>query len=233
RTLIEKCRQGGRPVPPIHAAFIAAEVGMALTAAHSVRDARGRALELVHRDVSPSNVIVSYAGEVKLCDFGIAKATVSKVRTKTGVIKGKVKYMSPEQALGKRLDGRSDIFSLGSVLYEMLTRMPPFQAPNEMELILKVRDAKYVPVTTLEPSVPPALARIVDRTLMRPREARFQSGDELAAALRGFLLEHAPGYSRSTLGRFVRSIFAREIERELRLLEEYVLGEPRGDVGVN
>jgi serine/threonine-protein kinase len=233
RTIIEKCRQGGRPVPAPHAAFIVAEIGVALAAAHTVRDGNGQALELVHRDVSPSNVIVSYAGEVKLCDFGIAKATVSKVRTKTGIIKGKVKYMSPEQALGKRLDHRSDIFSLGSVLYEMLTRQPPFSAPNEMELILKVRDAKVVPVRTVEPTVPEPLADIVERALRRSRESRFQSGEELAAALRGFLLAHAPGYSRGTLGRFVRKIFAREIERELRLLEDYVLGEPKGDKSVN
>jgi len=233
RSIIEKHRAGGRGVPAQHAAFIAAETARALSAAHGVHDAGGRALELVHRDVSPSNVICSYLGEVKLCDFGIAKATVSRVKTKAGVIKGKVKYMSPEQAMGKRLDGRSDLFSLGSVLYEMLTRTPPFQAPNEMELILKVRDAKYAPVGSLEPSVPPALAAIVDRALARPREGRFQSGEEMEAALRGFLLEHAPTYTRSTLGRFLRRLFEREIERELRLLEEYVVGEPEGDVGVN
>src|SRR5262249_61130081 len=121
---------------PPHAAFIAAEIGVALAAAHSVVDSHGRALELVHRDVSPSNVIVSYAGEVKLCDFGIAKATVSKVKTKTGIIKGKVKYMSPEQALGKRLGHRPDIFSLGSGLYKLGTRQPPLPAPNAKELML-------------------------------------------------------------------------------------------------
>jgi len=233
RSIIEKHRAGGRGVPAAHAAFIAAETARALAAAHGVHDAGGRALELVHRDVSPSNVICSYLGDVKLCDFGIAKATVSRVNTKAGHIKGKVKYMSPEQALGKRLDGRSDLFSLGSVLYEMLTRTPPFQAPSEMELILKVREAKYSSVNSLEPNVPDSLVAIVDRALARSREARFQSGEEMEAALRGFLLEHAPTYTRSTLGRFLRRLFEREIERELRLLEEYVVGEPEGDVGVN
>jgi serine/threonine-protein kinase len=233
RTLIEKHRTAGRAVPVHHAAYIAAETARALAAAHAVCDETGERLSLVHRDVSPSNIICSYAGEVKLCDFGIAKATVSRTTTKTGVIKGKVKYMSPEQALGRKLDGRSDIFSLGSVLYEMLTRSPPFQATNEMELILKVRDAKYVPVTSLEPSVPPALSAIVDRALTRQREGRFQSGDDMAAALRGFLLEHSPSYTRSTLGRSLRRLFEKEIERELRLLEEYVVGRPVADVGVN
>src|SRR5690606_18514159 len=114
-----------RPMPPNHAAYVGAEMAAALHAAHSATDEKGAALNIVHRDVSPSNIICSYTGEVKLCDFGIAKATLSKVQTRTGVIKGKVKYMSPEQALGRKLDHRSDIFSLGSVLYEMLTRVPP------------------------------------------------------------------------------------------------------------
>ena len=233
RSIIEKHRAAGRSVPPSHAAFIAAQMARALAAAHAVRDAGGHALELVHRDVSPSNIICSYAGDVKLCDFGIAKATVSRTKTKAGVIKGKVKYMSPEQALGKRLDHRSDLFSLGSVLYEMLTRTPPFQAASEMDLILKVRDAKVAPIATLEPGVPDELVGIVERALMRPREARFQSGDDMAAALEGFLSGHSPNYTRSTLGRFLRRLFEREIDRELRILEDYVVGAPEGDVGVN
>ncbi|HUH03975.1 MAG TPA: serine/threonine-protein kinase, partial [Kofleriaceae bacterium] len=100
RSILERCRQQKRPMPAQHVAYIGSEVATALHAAHTAVDNRGRPLRIVHRDVSPSNVICSYTGEVKLCDFGIAKATLSKVNTKTGVIKGKVKYMSPEQALG-------------------------------------------------------------------------------------------------------------------------------------
>jgi serine/threonine protein kinase len=184
RTVLERCRAKKKPIPPEHAAHIAAEVGAALHAAHSAVDSRNRPLRIIHRDVSPSNIICSYTGEVKLCDFGIAKATLSKVKTKTGVIKGKVKYMSPEQALGRKLDHRSDVFSLGSCLYEMLTRIPPFTASNEMDLLIKVRDAKYRPINELTPGIPPELEAICDRCLTRSRANRYQTARSCASSCR-------------------------------------------------
>jgi len=232
RTVLERCRSKKKPIPPEHAAYICAEIGAALHAAHSAVDSRGRPLRIIHRDVSPSNIICSYAGEVKLCDFGIAKATLSRVSTKTGVIKGKVKYMSPEQALGRKLDHRSDVFSLGSCLYEMLTRIPPFTATNEMDLLIKVRDAKYRAVSELQPGIPPELEAITDKCLTRSRANRYQTAAEVEGDLRAFLRKFMPNYSRSHLGRFVRKMFAVEIERELRMLEEYVMtDEPSDDVG--
>ncbi len=234
RTVLERCRTKKKPIPPEHAAYICAEVGAALHAAHSAVDSRGRPLRIIHRDVSPSNIICSYSGEVKLCDFGIAKATLSRVTTKTGVIKGKVKYMSPEQALGRKLDHRSDVFSLGSCLYEMLTRIPPFTATNEMDLLIKVRDAKYRPVSELTPGIPPELEAITDKCLTRSRANRYQTAAEAEADLRAFLRKFMPNYSRSHLGRFIRKNFAQEIERELRMLEEYVLTDDvSDDVGEN
>jgi serine/threonine-protein kinase len=234
RTVLERCRTKKKPIPPEHAAYICGEVGSALHAAHSAVDSRNRPLRIIHRDVSPSNIICSYAGEVKLCDFGIAKATLSRVTTKTGVIKGKVKYMSPEQALGRKLDHRSDVFSLGSCLYEMLTRIPPFTATNEMDLLIKVRDAKYRPVSELTPGIPPELEAIADRCLTRSRANRYQTAAEAETDLRAFLRKFMPNYSRSHLGRFIRKSFAQEIERELRMLEEYVLTDDvSDDVGEN
>jgi serine/threonine-protein kinase len=234
RTVLERCRSKKKPIPPEHAAYVAAEVGAALHAAHSAVDSRGRPLRIIHRDVSPSNIICSYSGEVKLCDFGIAKATLSRVTTKTGVIKGKVKYMSPEQALGRKLDHRSDVFSLGSCLYEMLTRIPPFTATNEMDLLIKVRDAKYRPIAELQPGVPPELEAICDKCLTRSRANRYQTAAEAEGDLRAFLRKFMPNYSRSHLGRFIRKMFAQEIERELRMLEEFVMtDEPSDDVGEN
>ena len=229
RTVLERCRTKKKPIPPEHAAYIGAEVGAALHAAHSAVDSRGKPLRIIHRDVSPSNIICSYAGEVKLCDFGIAKATLSRVQTKTGVIKGKVKYMSPEQALGRKLDHRSDVFSLGSCLYEMLTRIPPFTATNEMDLLIKVRDAKYRPVSELTPGIPHELEQITDRCLTRSRANRYQTAAEVEGDLRTFLRKFMPNYSRSHLGRFIRKMFAIEIERELRMLEEYVMTDDVSD----
>jgi eukaryotic-like serine/threonine-protein kinase len=234
RTALERCRHKKKSIPPEHASYICAEIAAGLHAAHSAVDARHKPLRIIHRDVSPSNVIVSYSGEVKLCDFGIAKATLSRVHTRTGVIKGKVKYMSPEQALGRKLDHRSDIFSLGATLYEMLTRMPPFVASNEMDLLVKVRDAKYRPIRELEPEIPADLEAICDRCLTRSRANRYQTAAEAEADLRAFLAAYYPSYSRSHLGRFVRKMFATEIEKELRMLEEYVLDEVvSDDVGEN
>ena len=234
RTVLERCRTKKKPIPAEHAAYIAAEVGAALHAAHSAVDSRGKPLRIIHRDVSPSNIICSYAGEVKLCDFGIAKATLSRVTTKTGVIKGKVKYMSPEQALGRKLDHRSDVFSLGSCLYEMLTRIPPFTATNEMDLLIKVRDAKYRPISELTPGIPHELEAICDKCLTRSRANRYQTAADAEGDLRAFLRKFMPNYSRSHLGRFIRKMFAQEIERELRMLEEFVLGdEVSDDVGEN
>lgn len=234
RSMLERCRQRKKPMPPQHAAYVAAEVAMALSAAHSALDPEGKPLGIVHRDVSPSNVLCAYTGEVKLCDFGIAKANLSRVQTKTGVIKGKVKYMSPEQALGRKLDHRSDIFSLGVCLYEMLTRLPPFTAVNEMDLLIKVRDAKYRPIHALVPEVPQELEAICDRCLSRSRNQRYPDAGELGSALRDFLDRYRPGYSRSHLGRYVRKMFAPEIEKELRQIEEFVLSERvDDDVGEN
>jgi serine/threonine protein kinase len=171
---------------------------------------------------------------VKLCDFGIAKATLSKVTTKTGVIKGKVKYMSPEQALGRKLDHRSDVFSLGSCLYEMLTRVPPFTASNEMDLLIKVRDAKYRPVSELAPGTPRELE--ADRGPLpdaQPRQALPDRGRGRARSARVPAQVHAQLLAQPPRPLRAQDV-RQEIERELRMLEEYVLAdEVSDDVGEN
>jgi eukaryotic-like serine/threonine-protein kinase len=234
RTLLDRHRAQQKPILPEHVAWIGMEVAHALHAAHTQKDGAGRPLHIVHRDVSPSNVLLSYRGEVKLCDFGIAKATTTRVQTKTGVIKGKVKYMSPEQAMGRKLDHRSDLFSLGTVMYEMLTLAAPFVAATEVELIFAVRDARKRDARDVEASVPEEFNDILNRLMSRSRSQRFQSGAELALALRLFLDRCKPGYRRSHFGRYMRATFEQDIERELRLMEEYVIeGADPSKVGEN
>ncbi|MBI2896100.1 MAG: serine/threonine protein kinase [Deltaproteobacteria bacterium] len=224
RSTMEKCRAEGIDFAFDDGAYVMARALEGLHHAHTACDKAGSPLRLVHRDFSPSNILVSYDGHVKICDFGIAKATLNRVQTKTGVIKGKVKYMSPEQALGRRLDHRSDLFSAGSVLYEICTGQAPFTAPNEIDLIFQVRDAVAPAPRDLNRAVPRALEKVIERAMLRSRSSRYQSAQEFRDALVEFIQRESHGYRRSKLARFMRRAWAAEIEEELRILEDYVIG---------
>ena len=188
----------------------------------------------MHHDFSPSNILVSYDRTVKICDFGIAKATHNRVQTKTGIIKGKVKYMSPEQAFGRKLDWRSDIFSAGSVLYELCTGQAPFQAPNEIDLIFAVRDAAPRACRDINHHIPSDLAFVIDKSMSRSRSGRYQTSLEFRDALLGFLRKYNPKYRRTKLARFLKRVWEDEIETELRKMEEFVLdARPAEDLGRN
>ncbi len=221
RTVLEKHRRVKRFMRPEDAAYIAIKVLEGLHAAHTQLDRNGNPLNLVHRDVSPSNILISYEGEVKLCDFGIAKASLSSTKTKAGIVKGKAKYMSPEQAMGKKLDARSDIFSMGIVLYEMLTLVPPFLAATEVEMLMKVRDGKFIPVRTRNPAIPPMLQRIVHKALSKDLNKRYQNALEFASALREFLNIHSPSYTDSDLAKIMGNLFSTEKEDERKRLEQF------------
>ena len=186
------------------AAFIAKEMATGLDYAHRKRDSAGNNLGIVHRDVSPQNVLVSNAGEVKLVDFGIAKATMKVRQTAVGVIKGKYYYMSPEQAWGERLDHRSDIFSAGIVLYEMLTSQMLYLEEDLHKLLDMVRRANIEPVRTLRKDVPPQLERIVMHALAKKPEDRYQSAGDLASDLERFLHTYSPVFTASKLASHLR-----------------------------
>ena len=234
RSVVEKARESSLTLQFDDIVYILARALDGLHHAHVARDSQGQPLRIVHRDFSPSNILIGYDGTVKICDFGIAKATHNQVQTKTGIIKGKVKYMSPEQAFGRKLDWRSDIFSAGSVLYELCTGSAPFQAPNEIDLIFAVRDADATPVREVNPHVPSALASIIERAMTRSRSGRYQTSRDFRDALLNFLRSHNPSYRRTRLSRFLKKIWAAEIERELRAMEAYVLdASPALDYGRN
>ena len=169
-------------IPPEILLYIAAEICRALAYAHA-RSRDGQPLAIVHRDVSPQNVLISEQGEVKLTDFGIARAMGRRERTNQGVIKGKLAFMSPEQASGAVLDNRSDLFSLGTMLYLFFTGRRPFEAPTDLEAIMRVRECQFVPPEEIKPSLHPALTKIIRRALERLPANRYQYADELLVDL--------------------------------------------------
>lgn len=223
RSTVEKAKASGMVLGLDDIAYVMARALDGLHHAHVARDENEQPLKIVHRDFSPSNILIGYDGTVKLCDFGIAKATHNRIETKTGIIKGKVKYMSPEQAFGRRLDRRSDLFSAGSVLYELATNTAPFHAANEIDLIFAVRDAAPIPVREHNPDIPEQLARIIEKAMSRSRSARYQTALELRDALLRFLRNYNPQYRRTKLSRFMKRTWSEEIERDLRAQEEFVL----------
>jgi serine/threonine protein kinase len=166
------------PIPAEILLYIAAEVCRALAYAHA-RTRYGNPLAIVHRDISPQNVLVSEQGEVKLTDFGIAKAMGRRERTNQGVIKGKLAFMSPEQASGAVLDNRSDLFSLGTMLYLLFTGRRPFEAPTDLESIMRVRECRFAPPEEVKPGLAPALTKIIRRAMQSAPSDRYQNADEM------------------------------------------------------
>jgi hypothetical protein len=152
----------------------------ALAYAHA-KTRGGKPLGIVHRDISPNNVLISEQGEIKLADFGIAKAQRKREQTAAGVIKGKVAYMSPEQATGTAIDKRSDIFSVGSLLYRMMTNALPFDAATDLEQLLRVQRADVTPLEKVKPGLSPAVAGIIMRAMRREPAERYQVADEMLA----------------------------------------------------
>lgn len=225
RSIIERASKKQVPLDADDMLYVVHKTLLALHHAHVARDEFGNHLQIVHRDYSPSNVIISHTGVVKLCDFGIAKAVDNRVQTKAGIIKGKVKYMSPEQAYGKKLDGRSDVFAVGSVLYELLSGHPAFSAENEVELIFVVRDAAPVPLSELCPDLPVSLVKIVEKAMSRSRSSRYASAKHFADDIAAFMAEHHPNYQRSKLAKLMKKLWRAEIEEDLRLLEDLALDD--------
>ncbi|HEY0132703.1 MAG TPA: serine/threonine-protein kinase, partial [Nannocystis sp.] len=214
RNIFTRCQQQGRPMPIAQACFIVMKVSEGLDYAHNKRDKHGRHLNIVHRDVSPPNVLVSYEGEVKLIDFGVAKAAGRVSRTQAGILKGKFGYMSPEQVRGMPLDRRSDVFSLGVVLYETLVGQRLFQGDTDFATLEMVRTVDVPAPSSKNPEIPKDLEAILMKALSGEPETRYQTAMELHDELQAFMFQHGMFYSRKDLAAWMRKQYAREIELE-------------------
>jgi serine/threonine-protein kinase len=214
RNIFTRCQQQGKPMPIAQACFIVMKVCEGLDYAHNKRDKHGRHLNIVHRDVSPPNVLVSYEGEVKLIDFGVAKAAGRVSRTQAGILKGKFGYMSPEQVRGMPLDRRSDVFSLGVVLYEVLVGNRLFQGDTDFATLEMVRTVDVPAPSTKNPEISKDLEAIIMKALSGEPETRYQTAMELHDELQAFMFQHGMFYSRKDLAAWMRKQYAREIELE-------------------
>lgn len=217
RRLVDSTKgRGGIPWPIVARMFTALAGG--LHHAHEAKDERGRAMRVVHRDVTPENVIVRFSGSPTLLDFGIAKSTIDPHKTQAGVLKGKLSYISPEQYQGRELDARSDVFALSVCLYEALTGESLYQRANEFETVAAiVLDPSVPSVRAVRADVPVALDQIVQAGLAKDRDERTKSADAIGAALEKLLVEHGEQVRDADVAAFVATIFPGEVDRDPKL----------------
>ena len=219
--IIPKAEKAGISFPMIYALRIASNVCEGLYFAHTNGDAYGNPLNIVPRDITPENILVSFSGTVKIVDFGIAKANTQLEQTRAGEIKGKLSYMSPEQCMGHQLDARSDIFSFGSVIYEWVTGYKLFTGENEMAILKSIIDGKIYPPSYFKEDVPEAVERILMKALDKDKNKRYQSAWEMQFDIDTFLASSEFTPSNIHLSNFLKQIFGDEIEREKELLVKH------------
>ncbi len=219
--MMNRFRKMRKRMPAAMVSFVAARMCEALEYAHSKRDRNGNPLNLIHRDISPQNILVSYEGAVKLIDFGIAKAASRTTTTQAGVLKGKFGYMSPEQVRGLPIDHRSDIFAVGTCMYEMLTADRLFVGESDFSTLEKVRHAAVRPPSEIIRDLPKEFEDIVMKALARNVDDRWQSAGELHEALQQFMVTQRPAFTTSKLAAWMNSAFAEEVAKEKRKLDSY------------
>lgn len=209
--VLRRCQETNQRIPIPHAVYIAARIAEGLHFAHTLQDAEKRPLNIVNRDVSPSNVRIGYDGEVKLLDFGIAQALMG-FKNEIGILKGKFSYMSPEQIRGMPLDARTDVFSAGIILHEMLTTEKLFRGDTEFALMEKVRKAEAPAPSDFNRRVIPELDAITLRALARDVSDRYQTAAQLAADLDSLISSYR--FDPKELRQFVRQLFRAEYSKE-------------------
>jgi len=190
KSIAESLKKQGKDFPVAAAAFIAQEICKGLSYAHELTDQNGMPLNMVHRDVSPPNVLVTKYGEVKIVDFGLAKASSQLEKSEPGIIKGKFSYLSPEAAMGQEVDRRTDIFAVGIILWELLAGQRLFLGETDFQTVKKVQQAVVPPISQVNRKVPPELERIVNKSLAKDVTQRYGAARELAQDLVRFLFAY-------------------------------------------
>lgn len=198
----------GEWISPELAARVVADAAAALHDAHEARGARGQLLNIIHRDVTPHNILVSTKGEVKLIDFGVAKHSFASHRTAAGLVKGKYPYMAPEQVSGQAIDRRADVYALGLVLYELLSNTRAIAGETEVEQIENARLSRIRPIEQLRPNVPEAVRRIIAGCLHPQADGRYATAQALQTDLEGWLRTEGRAVGKEDLLRLFRVVAA-------------------------
>ncbi len=220
--IVQALESHGRPAPIAETCKIFADALYGLDQAHRQKDRSGEPLDIIHRDISPTNLLVSWDGQVKIVDFGIAKATLLSSHTASGMLKGKFRYMSPEQAAGESLDQRSDIFSLGICMYEMLTLSDVFPEITGQPLLDTVRQARIDPPRSRNPEIPEALEAVMQKALARDPARRHAGAAEMRDQIELFLFEAGLRTSTASLARLMDELFHGRIEAEQKQIAREV-----------
>lgn len=224
RQILARSEELKRPIPLEHAVYMVSKICEGLDYAHRFRDKRlGTTLQIMHRDISPQNVLISFEGEVKLIDFGIAKTKAQDGKTKSGVLKGKFGYMSPEQASGDPMDQRTDIFSTGIILFEMLTHQRLFMSNNDLTTLKKIQEAKIPAPSLFNPDIPFELEEISLKALSKDPAKRYQTARDFHQDLSKFLHTLNPEFTASHVSIFIRSLFAADILDHKKHMNEVLL----------
>jgi serine/threonine-protein kinase len=222
RSIVRQMKKVNETTFPIeHALAIVLGCCAGLAHAHEKTSLDGEPMNIVHRDVSPQNILVTFNGDVKLVDFGIAKAGRSSMEdTGSGQLKGKVPYMSPEQAQGQILDGRSDVFSLGIILFELTTGRRLFRGNNEMETLRMIVEGEYPKPRDLNPGIPVELERIIQKSLEKDLSARYQSARQMQSDLEDFVRAAQLKVSPLSVGEWMQRLFADKLAQQKQMLAE-------------
>ncbi|MDC0745970.1 serine/threonine protein kinase [Polyangium mundeleinium] len=208
KAVIEYIRKMKRPFPVEVAVYIAERICDGLAYAHEAKNPEGQPLRIVHRDVSPANVLLTKYGEIKIVDFGLAKATSQLEKSEPGIVKGKFGYLSPEVTQGLEVDVRTDVFAVGIILWEILAQKRLFHGENDLKTVMLVREAVVPPLAPLNKDVPPELETIINRALARDPEKRYQSARELGRALNGFLFKFGKPVGAHDVAELVSGVVA-------------------------
>lgn len=214
RQVLQKVARSGAVIPSRFAAWIVLEACRGLHYAHVRVDAEGEPLDIVHRDISPSNILISYEGDVRIADFGIAKTGNVTEETDHGALAGKYEYMSPEQACGKRVDRRTDIFALGTILWEMLTGHRAFRADDVDEVLRKIKELEIPRAGVLNPHLPESVDELLALAMALNPDKRFQTAQAFGEAVRLLIKSRDPASLRDEMGEWVRHLFHEEIEAD-------------------